>query len=194
MNIIIILTEDKAFRDYEHFVGELPNERQQKIAAFLRDEDKLLSLMAGLLIKRELPDDALIKTDEYGKPYIANYPGIHFSVSHTKGAVVFVREDSPIGIDIEVIKPFEDIDKIAKRHFAPDEYDYCRGNSARFFEIWTKKEAFIKMVGKGLSYGLNKFSVMEDKRIITGMYEDYYISACSEVCKGCELIVNLVDI
>jgi 4'-phosphopantetheinyl transferase len=194
MNIKIIKTEGKNFLDYEHFIDTLPIERQQKIAALLRDEDKLLSLSAGLLIKRELPEGALIKTDKYGKPYVPRYPDIHFSVSHTKGAAVFVRSDAPVGIDIELIKPFDDIDKIAKRHFAPDEFDYCRGNSARFFEIWTKKESYIKMTGRGLSKGLRDFSVMHNKRIQSVIYQNFYISLCGETQRSKQLIIDEVTL
>jgi 4'-phosphopantetheinyl transferase len=188
MNIKLIKTEGKNFCDYEHLQNALPAIRQQKIAALIRDEDKLLSLAAGLLIKRELPVDAIISTDEFGKPYIINYSDIHFGVSHSKGAAVFAEARSPIGIDIEKIKPFDDMERIAKRYFAPDEYDYCRGNSARFFEIWTKKEAYIKMTGRGLSQGLRSFSVLSDKRIRTVLYENYYISFCTETLYDKQLI------
>jgi 4'-phosphopantetheinyl transferase len=194
MNIKIIKTEGLNFRDYEHLADTLPIERQKKIAALLRDEDKLLSLSAGVLIKRELPADTIIKANEFGKPFASNYPEIHYSVSHTKGAAVFVKARSPIGIDIEKIAPFEDFEKIAKRNFAPDEYDYCRGNAARFFEIWTKKESYIKMTGRGLSQGLHNFSVMSDKRIQSVIYENFYISLYSETLNEKQPIIDEVTL
>jgi 4'-phosphopantetheinyl transferase len=200
MNVKIILTAGKSFRDYEHLQNALPIERQRKIAALIRDEDKLLSLAAGVLVSRGLPTGATVRTDEFGKPFAANYPDIHFSVSHTKGAAVFVKARSPIGIDVEKVKPFADMDKIAKRHFAPDEYEYCRGNSARFFEIWTKKEAFLKMTGRGLSKGLSDFSVLSafsafsNKRIQSVLYNNFYISICSETLNSEQMIFDEVDL
>jgi 4'-phosphopantetheinyl transferase len=195
MNIKLIFTTDLRFCDYERLVNTLPQKRQEKIFSLMRDEDKLLSLAAGILIKRNLPPDAIIDTDELNKPFAANYPDIYFSVSHTKGAAVFVRANSPIGIDIEENAPFEDMDKIAKRHFSPDEFAFCRGNSARFFEIWTKKEAFLKMTGRGLSKGLSDFSVLSaysDKQFQSVFYKNFYISLCSETQNSEQLIIDEV--
>jgi 4'-phosphopantetheinyl transferase len=192
MNIKLIFTKDLSFRDYAYLADDLPPERQKKIAALMRDEDKLLSLAAGVLIKRNLPTDAIISTDEFGKPFVSNYTDIHFSVSHSKGAAVFARAHSPIGIDIEENAPFEDMDKIAKRHFSPDEFAFCRGNSARFFEIWTKKEAFLKMTGRGLSKGLGDFSVISNKRIQSVLYKNFYISLCNETQNSEQLIIDEV--
>jgi 4'-phosphopantetheinyl transferase len=190
IEVKIFLTENKTFSEFLRFLPALPEDRQRKIASLIRDEDKFLSLAAGLLIKRELPDDAVIKTDENGKPYVLNYPDIHFSVSHTKGAAAFVRSNSPVGIDIEKNAPFSDTDKIAKRYFTTPEYDFCRGDSARFFEIWTKKEAYIKMTGKGLRESLNSFSVLSDPRILTLTQDDFCVSVCSESCINNQLIIE----
>ncbi len=77
----------------------------------------------------------------------------------------------PIGIDIEKIT---DIDfKMADRYFSKEEYEYInvneRGKLDRFYEIWTFKESYIKVIGKGLSMLLNSFSVINNN---TMFYND----------------------
>jgi 4'-phosphopantetheinyl transferase len=183
LTVQVVFTDDMDFNDYDRFTETLPLQRQEKIKNLLREEDKLLSLTAGVLIKRNLPEEAVVKTGEFGKPFVADCPNIHFSVAHTKGAVVFIKADSPVGIDIEKIEAFDSMMKIAEKHFTPEEYSFCDNNEERFFEIWTKKEAYAKMTGYGLT-NFSRFPVLGDRKIFSTRLKDFYISVCSEECKG----------
>ena len=84
------------------------------------------------------------RIDENGKPVSDHF---YFNISHSDGAVVFIKDDYPIGIDIEKIRPVEDglIDFISFR----EERDYIKTPS-NFFEIWTNKESLSKAIGTGI--------------------------------------------
>jgi len=78
-----------------------------------------------------------------------------------------VRRDREIGVDIEHIRPEFASYEVAEHHFSPHEVQEFKKISKEkkiktFFAIWTRKEAFIKAVGKGVSFGLEKFEVSVD--------------------------------
>ena len=91
-----------------------------------RDNAKRLSLGAGVLLERGLREynicecDVKIKTGENGKPYLEEYPEIHFNLSHSGNMVFAVFSDREVGCDIEEIgKPQE---KLEERFFLKDDY------------------------------------------------------------------------
>jgi 4'-phosphopantetheinyl transferase len=91
---------------------------------------------------------------------------LQFNLSHTRNLAVFAFTlKNPIGIDIEFVKDQIDFADIARRFFAPPEVEAILrmpdavSQKIAFFNCWTRKEAFIKAIGKGLSFPLNKFSV-----------------------------------
>ena len=76
--------------------------RKEKAERFRNEKDQLLSLGAGYLMKKYLPEGE-IKIMESGKPYLPNGP--FFNVSHSGEYVVFTSSNnSEVGIDIELIK------------------------------------------------------------------------------------------
>lgn len=100
----------------------------------------------------------------HGKPYLSQYPNLQFNISHSKHiALVAVRLDSPIGIDIEFFKK-RDLIGLARHSFSALECQQLEALSAAemytsFYHIWSQKEAFIKAKGRGLNYPLKQFSV-----------------------------------
>jgi 4'-phosphopantetheinyl transferase len=143
-------------------------EKQARIQKFGYFRDAQNCLLADVLTRTEICRIANFTNEQlefsvnaYGKPYLANNPGVHFNVSHTGNYVACALSDEPVGIDIELIKPFGP--KIAERFFAPDEKAHiaANGNMASFYEVWTKKESRIKWEGIGLSKPLSSFSVFE---------------------------------
>lgn len=105
--------------------------------------------------------------NQYGKPGLNPQiqPRVQFNVSHSHGlALVAVSAQDELGIDVEWIRPELADLKIAKRFFAPAEVDALlelpeARQKEGFFNCWTRKEAFIKAQGKGLSIPLNQFVV-----------------------------------
>jgi 4'-phosphopantetheinyl transferase len=70
----------------------------------------------------------------------------------------------PIGVDVEVWRPLSDRDSLARRYFSPAEFASCAatpedGRTAAFFACWTRKEAIVKVDGRGLALGLSSFDV-----------------------------------
>ena len=120
--------------------------------------------------------EVVFSYSEYGKPFL---PGsdLFFNVSHSENFALFafVRQQ-PVGIDIERIRPLEEGGRIARRFFSPheaDQYDAAPGDlkDRAFFNCWTRKEAYIKAVGEGLSHPLDQFEVTllvgEPSRLVT---------------------------
>ena len=148
----------------------LSAERQARICRNRFDTDKTLGLFAALLVRTlacqtlGIPNHALRFAEaEHGKPYLCSHPTFHFNVSHTENAVAVAIANRPIGVDIEKIKIAPT--KIASRYFTDAEQAYifapadCAAVQYRFFEVWTKKEAYIKCTGNGLSESLRSFCV-----------------------------------
>ncbi len=125
----------------------------------------------------------IIEKTEFGKPYLKDYPNIHFNLSHTKGMIVFALSDKEVGIDIERIKKFNE--RIPIKFFSTNEQSYIfqknEGQEIRFHEIWTRKEAYVKWLGMGMKKSFNSFDVLENKKITTLYLEDYIVSICSDV-------------
>jgi 4'-phosphopantetheinyl transferase len=90
---------------------------------------------------------------------------IRFNLSHSEGIALYAfSKDHEVGVDIERIHDIPEMDLIAAQVFSEWENRVFRKLSKNekkqaFFECWTRKEAFIKAVGEGLSLSLDKFDV-----------------------------------
>lgn len=113
------------------------------------------------------------ETGPYGKPALRQVTGddrLQFSVSHSHGVgVVAIGLKDEIGIDVERIRPFDDALAIAERMFTAEEYRALRAlpeaaRSGAFFSYWTRKEAVVKSVGRGLSHPLDAFGLRLEGR------------------------------
>lgn len=103
-----------------------------------------------------------------GKPALApRFTGsaLRFNLSHCGDLAVFAFSSrTDIGIDVEAIRIVEEADGIAAASFSRRELDMYRGLPARdkhlgFLNCWTRKEAFVKAIGTGLSHPLDSFDV-----------------------------------
>jgi 4'-phosphopantetheinyl transferase len=106
-----------------------------------------------------------------GKPQITddqNQRQLRFNISHSSGlAVMAVVSGRAIGVDVEKIKSNVEYLDLAKRFFSTNEYRKLSAMPTNrlaraFFACWTRKEAFIKACGEGLSFPLSEFSVSID--------------------------------
>lgn len=121
-----------------------------------------------------------IMKDEFGKPYLKDYPAFHFSVSHTKGFIVCGFSDDRIGVDAEVFGRYDP--RIVKSYFTPNEQKYLYNDAEEvdkgFIEIWTRKEAYLKWLGKGIEIPPVLFDVLELDHLLTVWEGNYCISVC----------------
>ena len=123
------------------------------------------------LLTNIYPEDFVFKILEHGKPVLVNdarFANITFNVSHSHDlALIAIAQKQNIGIDIEKINHESNHLALMARFFSKAEQTEFQtmqeANKARVFcACWTRKEAFIKAVGDGVSYGLDKFDVTVD--------------------------------
>ena len=108
----------------------------------------------------------------HGKPFVEGHPGVHFSVAHSPGALLCaVSGDGDVGVDVELQertreRAFSSLARLARRYFSATEQAELAGlpdetaQRARFLELWTLKEAYVKALGRGIAAApLSGFSV-----------------------------------
>lgn len=97
---------------------------------------------------------------EFGKPYLGAVPELSFNLSHTGDwGLLAVTHTVPLGADIETIKPRAGLQGLVAKCFSVAEQQYWQQLDPQqqvtvFFEIWTRKEALVKAVGRGIALGL----------------------------------------
>ena len=105
---------------------------------------------------------------EKGKPSLAPGSGageLDFNLSHSSElALLAVTRKGELGVDVERLRPMPDGEAIAERFFSRPEREVLRGVPAEqkdqaFFLCWTRKEAYVKATGDGLSMPLSRFEV-----------------------------------
>lgn len=129
----------------------------------------------------------LINMGVVGLRYKENKPfadNCFVSISHSGDMVAICKSDNPVGIDIEFIDRERDYKKIAKRFYQGKELDYVGDFSLeRFYEIWTKKEAYAKIDGNGIIEIHKGFDVLsvDGYTFETEILGDYALSICEKV-------------
>lgn len=109
------------------------------------------------------PGDVRFAYGPKGKPYVGGDLQFNASDSGDIAMLAFALE-MPLGIDVEQIRALHDLEGLAHRFFSPAEWTAIdllpfEERVDAFFRTWTRKEAFVKATGDGLSYGLDQFDV-----------------------------------
>jgi 4'-phosphopantetheinyl transferase len=144
--------------------------------AFARDRRDFAA--AHALLRRRLSMHANVRPDAWtfelapeGKPFLSSaHVGVDlaFNLSHTCGLVACaIGRGADIGLDVESIDRVVNGRDIVARYFSPGEVeglDACDAaeRPARFIELWTLKEAYVKAIGRGLRYPLDRFGFAFD--------------------------------
>jgi 4'-phosphopantetheinyl transferase len=152
----------------------LSQEEHDRADRFLRAEDRarfveshaaLRLILAGYGDRR--PQDLIFAQEPGGRPVLASHPraGLHFNLSHSGSlALVGISTATPIGVDVEAIRPVGDPLTIARAHFHRNEIAALTQvpqsrQGPTFFRLWTRKEAVVKALGTGLMGALDGFDV-----------------------------------
>ena len=128
---------------------------------FERDKHRFVVARAGLrTLLAEYPDlPARAVPLEYGpagKPCLPSSFGLEFNLSHSQDAALFAVARHAVGVDLEAIRPVQYALSVAERFFTPAEIAGLRLQpperlSEAFLRFWTRKEAYLKASGHGLS-------------------------------------------
>lgn len=169
------LDQPKAHR--EQLWQTLAPDEKERAGRFYFDKDRfrysvsrgvLRVLLGNYLTLR--PKEVQFCYGEHGKPELAkrherNGRLLRFNLSHSAGLglAAFIWNRA-IGVDVEQVRPLEDGANIAKHYFSAAENSVFfrlpfEKQPQAFFECWTRKEAFIKAIGEGLTYPLRNFDV-----------------------------------
>lgn len=112
------------------------------------------------------PAEVALTYGPHGKPTLLDgSAGVTFNLSHSGDlALCALGEGVELGVDVEAIRPVDDLEALARRFFAPQEADWLMGHEdperlAAFFRMWTCKEAYAKAVGRGLSINTRSFTI-----------------------------------
>lgn len=134
---------------------------------FTAGRGALRIVLARYLARR--PEEVRFAYSSYGKPRLMdtdNSSNLRFNLTHSHGlALLAVTRGRDIGVDVERLRDMErDGEPLAERFFSPREAAVLRSlppelRREAFFHCWTRKEAYIKANGKGLSLPLDQFDV-----------------------------------
>lgn len=158
----------------EIFLSLLSSQEKERASKFYFEQDKqgytifhgVLRKILASYLSISCPEELEFFTGEHGKPFVKNNAGLSFNLSHTKqyAMIAVAKNLDCLGIDIESSARAQSFMSLAKRFFHPDEYRQLGSvpqeqQQALFFSFWTAKEAFVKAIGEGVSFGLENFSV-----------------------------------
>ncbi len=162
---------------------DLPEPRVESLAQHLAPEDveragrfyferdrKHFTVARGVLrailgLYLDLPPARLVfHYNAYGKPFLPDQP-LRFNLSHSGELALYaVSAQRELGVDVERIRTDFQWEEIAEKFFSPRERMSLRAlptplKYLAFFNCWTRKEAFIKALGEGVSFPLDQFDV-----------------------------------
>lgn len=160
------LLDDGERARVERFKFPHLRERQQVATGLLR-------FALGRLLDLD-PRSLRFDVGEFGKPALADGPV--FNLSHSGDWwLLGVASGGRLGVDVEAHRTLADLESLARSTFQRDEAAEVTGHAdpaerhRAFFRVWSRKEAFIKALGMGLSYPLEGFRVASDARASGGL-------------------------
>jgi 4'-phosphopantetheinyl transferase len=166
---------DELGTDVERFQGVLHAAELGRAATYRFAQHRRRFVVARGALRHMLghylglaPANVPLQVTTYGKPYVASHatqPPLQFNLAHAQAiAVLAVTWQRRVGIDVEPVRDLPECLSIAEHFFAAPEVQALQAMPAEwqaqaFFDCWTRKEAFVKALGEGLSYPLHRFVV-----------------------------------
>lgn len=155
--------------DSFHFTDVLSPDERARAAHFRFDRDRLrynagrcaLRCILAAYLDKE-PRSLVFSYNSSGKPSL---PELSFNLAHSgPHALIAIASEARVGVDIEQVREFPDMDDVAKTVFSPTELRRWRAlpdseRTDRFYRLWTRKEAFLKGIGEGIAHRLQEIEI-----------------------------------
>jgi 4'-phosphopantetheinyl transferase len=158
-----------------HFTGLLSEDEHARASRFRFERDRNRFVVARGVLRSILatqldsaPDELQFEYGPNGKPALTGclaQGGLFFNLAHSEDLVLIaVTRLGPIGVDVESVRPMADADELVARFFSVREnarFETLPANQkdAAFFNLWTRKEAWLKATGEGIGHLLNRVEV-----------------------------------
>lgn len=149
--------DESVFRFLLQYVQQEKRERilRQRVK---QNADNMLvgDVLAKYMVKKVfgIPfTEQRISYGSYGKPYLTDYPNVHFNLSHSGQYVACAVCDVPVGLDIQTIVPYKA--EVAHRVCNEKEVaqiEMAENPAIEFTKVWAQKEAWVKLRGASLSF------------------------------------------
>ena len=164
------------FFDYTEKSLKLPEAFPENVISHCKKDESLAA--AAALIDMGVLN---LHYEENGKPLADN---CFVSISHSENMIAVCTSDKPVGIDIEYIDDSRNFCRLADRFFKGKELEAFNNspNALTFYEIWTKKEAYSKILGSGTAELFKGFDVFSLNNAVfhTEQANDYIITLCEK--------------
>ena len=172
MDTLVYTADISALDDpavFERLLGTVPAYRREKAMRFKFPSGRAQSLGVGLLLRKACRDFGVAGADENvvlgenGKPSFRDFPDVHFNLSHSKTRVMCVLSPYEVGCDVEHVRVGRS--RLAERFFKDGEtrwiHSFAEGaaQDEAFCRLWTLKECYMKVTGRGMSLSPDKFSL-----------------------------------
>lgn len=144
----------------------LPEDRRARALRYRRKVDRDNCVITYLMLHYGLRKCYGIKSfkmayGEYGKPYLPNYPDVHFNISHCDRGCAVAVANCPVGVDIQDVRPFSwDVARKVCSERELKELEESAEPDKLFTKMWTIKECYGKVTGKGIRYEMDNFDTV----------------------------------
>ncbi len=158
---------------------------RERGARFRFPEDRARFVLGRALVRKclgaylqQAPETIELSYTERDRPVLAHDEGIQFSLTHTHDLVaVAVTANAQIGIDLERVKATPDLPALAERILSAQDLQAFQALPpqealAAFFRVWTRKEAYLKATGEGITEALQLISVSMGPEEISSITDD----------------------
>ncbi len=183
---ICLVKNEKPFDDFtfRFLLQFAPPEKQERILC-QRVKQNADNMLVGAALARHMIWEIFqiplsqqhIAYGPYGKPYLRDYPNVHFNISHSGQYVACAVADRPIGIDVQIIGTYRP--DVAARACSGEELERIGASddpATEFTKLWTRKEAYLKMLGCGIAGGIRELPTGDETRIKTSLLPNAVLS------------------
>ena len=168
---LFLVGTDLPLETFESLNGYLTEREREQFQKFRMPQKRAEAILSRALVRERLghfmgvaPQAIALSHNSHGKPAIEG-ADVHFNISHTAGYVLLgVAMDFELGVDIESPRANLEHEDLAQRFFTAGEHAALVATPVEnrvnaFFRCWTRKEAILKALGRGISAGLDTFEV-----------------------------------